>query len=491
MDDGDKTGLAFMYDAVIDSGAQCAVPPDPHVAQDPLVHDPECEPIACGATPLDPVDAWLPPRVATSLLAAGLGTLHELLRHIQRGGRWWSVIPTYGPTKAGRLAELVQGLLGFPPSITLVPSWSVSLAQAASGQRGSNRVQDLECAAGMADDHAAIAAWIDARAGSEPTRRQYRREAERWLLWCMVERHRAMSDANADDCRAYAEFLQDIPDGWISRRKVARLAPGWAPFRGSLTRASQQVAIDTLHAMCEWLVAAHYLARNPWQQVRRHLGARPDPQRAMEGSAFNPEVWQAMLDHLEVQPPGPAVERMRWLLTFGEATGLLAAELLRARVGHLQRTGAGWLISVHGKGGRHRTVPVPRVAMQATDRYLASRGLALDAAPGDTPLLASLTEPNEAPSYPAVYQSFKSFVHGALEHSALHPSERSAAHGAALRWLRHSHATRAAERGVPLDVLQVGLGHADPRRTATYYRTPTEGRQSVMERAFAAAGAIK
>lgn len=490
MDDRDKTRLGFMVEAVIDSGVQRA---DLHETEAPIAPDLECEPFPGAATPSDPVGAWLPPRVAASLAAAGLDTLQDLRRHIQRGGRWWSIIPTYGPTKAGRLAERVQRLLGAPPAITLAPSWSLSLAQAGSagGRPGSNRVQDLGNAAGMVDDHAAIEAWIDARAGSEPTRRQYRREAERWLLWCVVERCRSMSDASADDCCAYAEFLQNIPDCWVSRRKLPRLAPGWAPFRGPLSRASQQVAIDTLHAMCEWLVAARYLVRNPWGQARCHLGARSDPPRAADEQAFIPEVWQALLDHLEAQPPGPAVERMRWLLTFGEATGLLAAELLRARVGHLQRTVAGWLISVQGKGGRHRTVPVPRVAMQATDRYLASRGLDLDSAPAGTPLLASLTAPGEAPSYPAVYQSFKAFVHAALEHCDLHPSQRSATRGAALRWLRHSHATRAAERGVPLDVLQVGLGHADPRRTATYYRTQTERRQSVMERAFAAVGATE
>jgi integrase len=127
--------------------------------------------------------------------------------------------------------------------------------------------------------------------------------------------------------------------------------------------------------------------------------------------------------------------------------------------------------------------------MQATQRYLAGRGFEFDTAPADTPLLASLMEPNEVPSYPALYQSFKAFVHDALEHSGLHPHQRSAARGAALRWLRHSHATRAAERGVPLGVLQEGLGHADPRRTATYYRTQTEQRQQAMEGAFAAAGA--
>jgi hypothetical protein len=49
------------------------------------------------------------------------------------------------------------------------------------------------------------------------------------LLWCVLERGRVLSDASAEDGRAYMDFLAAVPEAWISRRKVARLAPGWAP----------------------------------------------------------------------------------------------------------------------------------------------------------------------------------------------------------------------------------------------------------------------
>ena len=99
------------------------------------------------------------------------------------------------------------------------------------------------------DDRSAIRAWIAARAGSPNTAKQYEREAERFLLWCVIERQRALSDVTAEDCRAYMDFLAAIPDSWISRRRVARLAPGWAPFRGQLTVLSRQLAIDIVHAL--------------------------------------------------------------------------------------------------------------------------------------------------------------------------------------------------------------------------------------------------
>ena len=45
-------------------------------------------------------------------------------------------------------------------------------------------------------------------------------------------------------------------------------------------------------------------------------------------------------------------------------------------------------------------------------------------------------------------------------------------------------ATRAAERGMPADILQENLGQGDPRTTARYFRAQIERRQGAMEKVF-------
>lgn len=127
---------------------------------------------------------------------------------------------------------------------------------------------------------------------------------------------------------------------------------------------------------------------------------------------------------------------------------------------------------------------MPRAAIHATQEYLASRGLALGTAPPATPLLGSLQAPAASIIYGALHESFTRFVRQAFAASTLTPAERDQAAGAALHWLRHTHATRAAERGVPPDVVQAGLGHAVPRMTAAYYRAQIERRQREMEKAI-------
>lgn len=377
------------------------------------------------------------------------------------------------------------------PGSADLPAWVLGRCQVPPGAPGEARRHDGEPGAvarlAATDDRAAVREWIAARAGSGTTATRYQREAERWMLWLVTQRGHALSAATALDCRLYMDHLADLPDDWISRHKAARWAPGWAPFKGSLTAASQAYAVHVLHGLYEWLVRAGYLSGNPWTLVNRKLPATAQPRQAALGPAsraFTPQAWAALNAHLQARPPGPAKARLRWLCTFAEATGLRAAELLAAKLGDLQNTGPGWLIVVVGKGGKGRVVPVPQVAIQATREYLASRGMALTTAAPATPLLGSLQAPAAPITYGALYQSFTLFVRQALAAGTLTPAEREQAAGAALHWLRHTHATRAAERGVPPDVVQAGLGHADPRMTAAYYRAQIERRQREMEKAF-------
>ncbi|MRD49373.1 tyrosine-type recombinase/integrase [Caenimonas koreensis DSM 17982] len=438
-------------------------------------------------SPLDPLDGWLNPELADELLKLGDLTLANLRARIARGGQWWRGLAAYGPTKAARLARYVELLLGEPMD-SRSGAWPLATAQqrltVLSGREGVNRADAGACATEARDDREAVRAWIAARAGSPHTAAQYEREAERFLLWCVIERRKALSDATAEDCRAYMDFIANVPSSWISRRKVARLAPGWAPFRGPLTLASQAVAIAAVHSLFAWLVQARYLVGNPWALVNRKLG--DDPRSAGDdpaGSrAFTPAVWAAIKVHLAQHPNTASAQRLAWLCVFVEATGLRAAELLRARRGDLKPSGTGWLLRVHGKGRKNRTVPVPSSALAATRYYFEARGMDFDSADNEAPLLASLTDPTKAITYRALAETFSRLVKRVIPTLPL--DERRSAERASTHWLRHTHATRAAEREVPLDVLQENLGQSDPRTTARYYRAQIVRRQDAMELAF-------
>lgn len=453
------------------------------------------------AAPTDRIDGWLPAPLAQQLQACGLLLLADLRALITQGGRWWRGLPGTGPIKARRLSELLDMLLGASHPAPAPVSWArlglggtVATAQRLSGAHGANRAPLRAGGTAAANDREAIAAWITNRAGSAYTARQYAREAERFLLFCIVERGKALSDAGVDDCTAYREFLADVPAGWISRRHVARMQPGWAPFKGPLSIASQSLSLTIVNALFAWLVQAHYLAANPWTLVSRRLGDDPSQPAEWAGAgldgsrAFTPSAWKALFHYLDRMPATPAHERLRWMCTFVEATGVRAAELLHARRGDFSQRSAGWVLQVFGKGQRLRTVAVPSAAMRATERYFAARDLDFASAAPEVPLIAALDHPGTPPSYRALYETFTRFVRRALKHSDLPLEERLRAQRASTHWLRHTHATRAAERNVPPDVLQKNLGQSDPRTTARYYAAQIERQQREMERAFGAEG---
>lgn len=434
------------------------------------------------ATQSDSVAGWLAPGIAASLATVDVTTLGDLQRQLALGGRWWRALPGWGPVKAGRVAEQLATLLG-PPRARAWPA-PISAAEPGtlSGRNGANRAGEPPRIDAQ-HDRAAIAAWITARAGSSATALVYEREAERFLLWCVLERGRALSDATADDCRAYMDFVQDVPDRWISKRRVARLAPEWAPFRGPLSIASQGVMLAALHSLFAWLVQARYLQSNPWVLVNRHLGDDPNTNpEDVTSRAFTPAAWAALRAEIVSKAPDASSVRLDWLCTFAEATGLRASELLSRTRKHVVRRGEGWWVQVHGKGRKNRLVPVPSAAMKATRSYFMSRGLRFDDAPEGAPLLASLTDPSAPISYSALAETFGRFVRRAAKR--LPAAERAHAENASAHWLRHTHATRAAEREVPLDVLQANLGQNDPRTTARYYQAQLERRQAEMERVY-------
>jgi integrase len=436
------------------------------------------------AAPTDLIDGWLEPRIAAQLRQAGDLLMGDLQRRIARGGRWWRGLSAVGPRKAERLARHVAMVFG-ETAVVPLPPWQLTRTAQESSALAGCAAPGLATGIEASNDREAVRSWIAARSGSACTSKLYEREAERFMLWCVVERGKAMSSVGAEDCRAYMDFLVDVPERWVSRNRAGRLQPGWAPFKGSLSVASQRVALAALHSLFGWLVQARYLGANPWVLVNRKLGddAGLDDED-VTSRAFTPAAWSAMLERLETEKATLATARLRWLCAFVECTGLRAAELLKATFGHLKPSADGWSLRVHGKGRRNRSVPVPERAMQATRQYLEARGLRLEHAPGHTPLLASLVDPMAPITYSALNETFTRFVRRAVAHSSLPAAEADRAIRGSTHWLRHTHATRSAERAVPPDVLQENMGQSDPRTTARYYRAQLQRRHREAERAF-------
>ncbi|WP_333997578.1 hypothetical protein [Burkholderia gladioli] len=136
------------------------------------------------------------------------------------------------------------------------------------GSAGLNRVPVPAHQAELNTDLQAVRAWIEIRgARSEATRRAYRREAERLLLWAIVAKGKPLSSFNTMDAAEYLERFLDDPqpaERWIGRGRVERLDPGWRPLAGPLSARSRDTARRILTAMGAWLMRQQYLRVNPF-----------------------------------------------------------------------------------------------------------------------------------------------------------------------------------------------------------------------------------
>ncbi|MBV9890936.1 MAG: integrase, partial [Rhizobacter sp.] len=338
----------------------------------------------------DPVAAWFRPEVAALLEASNLFTLSQLVDHINGiGQRWAAPIRAVGSTKAERIVAWLranEATIGVAVGKHVVrPRRAVSeqelhnVVQAATGLRpleklrvpaaldgssGAFRAPQAQCLLPLANDCEAILAWIRSKNSLSPeqvtaarerrrsrhdglaepldwmlylshTQRAYRKEAERFLLWAVLEHGKPLSSMTAQDCAAYWAFVADPQprSRWCGRRYRERWSPLWRPFEGGLSPAAQRQAIAILKSLYGYWVDIGYVVANPWQgiDVPRSRRPRVNPQRSLTDAQ-----WRFVLEQARRGPERCSKRRLRLALALLHATGLRLSEAVAARIEHLE-----------------------------------------------------------------------------------------------------------------------------------------------------------
>ena len=513
----------------------------------------------------DAVAAWLNPGIALRLEAAGLVTLAQLLERINGMGRGWTAsIRGVGAAKAERVVRWLtqhQATIGIAvgshvalprkalyrhelqrvvaPATGVRPLEKLVVPVELDGSRGAFRRPQAHCLLAASNDYEALLAWLRSKAGPTPeqreaakarrrgrdagidgplewlstlshTQRAYRKEAERFLLWAVVERGRALSSMTTEDCVAYRDFLADPQPAsrWCAQRNRERWSPLWRPFEGPLAPSAQRQAVHILKNLYAFWVDKNYAMGNPWSGVAVPRSAQP---RMNTGRSLTMAQWRLVLDEAAQQPDTSTARRLRFALSLLYATGLRLSEAVAARVDHLEWVEyppdaddeahvEGWLLNVVGKGSRLRQVPVPADVVAELSAYLASRGLAPDplaagnvgayllGKASDLGEVAAARQP-EGPDPRAgiaantLYDQLKRFFGqcaGVLERQG---DARGAARlaRASTHWLRHTHASHSIARGTHVEIAQQILGHASLATTTAYVTTEGKRRMKAID----------
>jgi site-specific recombinase XerD len=449
----------------------------------------------------DEVARWLPGRIARSLQSHGIETLAQLTVRIPRRRRWWAAIDGLGQAGARaveqffvahpELTERARALVAIEAPQGIVPWERLQVPGQLDGSRGAFRAPRESCVLAADDDYQAVQAWLGLHE-SDATRRTYRKEAERLILWAIVERNKPLSSLTTEDAVAYRAFLRHpAPRVQWTGPPRPRSSVEWRPFAGALSPRSVAHALSVLGALFRWLIEQRYLLANPFAGIKVRGGGRAGALDASRSFTASEWTWiRTVADALEWSHgwSAPAAQRLRFTLDFGYACGLRGGELVGQTLGQIQTDARGdhWLALV-GKGGKSGRVALPSLARDALDTYLVQRGLPTTRSRWDpsTPILASLAEDNAAITAARMRVVLRGFFETAAR--ALHtdsPATAQKLRRASPHWLRHTHATHALDGGAELVTVRDNLRHASISTTSTYLHGDDAKRASQMESVF-------
>jgi site-specific recombinase XerD len=406
-------------------------------------------------------------------------------------------------------AEWTANMLAPAPARTdIVPLESFLVPHELNGAFGSNRGDRPGISA--RNDLEAIHTWLARHPPGGHTQRAYRKEAERFLLWSVLEAGKALSSLTVEDCISYRNFLwylgrqsdevwaqyYRIPQRrWLGPRGIERLSPLWRPFEGPLSERSQKHALGIVQNLMQWLVDQRYLLHNPLRALP-HL-AKPQTQGIEVSRSLSIAEWTVVKDYLSQMPQDARYYRLRFILALAYSSGCRLSELVALKRKDLKsftRRGEDtlqWEIGVNGKGGKYRTVQLNSHVVNEIRAYFRHRGYdTLSEVPETAPLIAAIPTPNlpggttdDPLSAIRLYRVLKSFFEEVAKFVLVDDLETAVKlRKASTHWLRHTFATHGIHNGMALETVRDLLGHSSLSTTSVYVTTEKDKRSREVEK---------
>jgi len=503
------------------------------------------------------IRGWLDESLSNRLASAGFLTIGSIITHAnQTGYHWYRSAPGLGQTKAQRVIEFLQrheheiGMsltvyaLTPPRDLPKTPKGARPIYLPSSnaeqlntpcfgpvrdglyvppeqldGTRGLNRAPVEKNRSGANNDFEAIQRWL--ATFSEPhqahTLRNYRKEAERLLLWAVSAKGMAFSSMTTGDVVEFRQFLSDPQpyEKWVSERTYERYEPQWRPFvwrrpprsrrplpgaanhddhqrKVGLSPESIRQSLSVCRALCSWLVGQRYLDYNPFLGISK----RKTQIKVNTGRSFSRRQWAYIMHVLDLMDPkNIKTIRLRFILRLAYSTGLRLSEMVSATTDKIiveEDLGGtipdAYFLTVLGKGNEQRSVPLPTSVRQCLADYLLARGLNAEptACEPGTPLIAKLYRTKQGWSLtPAalyhILSKFFDYVATQLPAGQNSEADYRRFFQASTHWLRHTYGTHALSYGADVNIVKENLGHKSLTTTSLYVQPERRMQLEQME----------
>jgi len=345
-------------------------------------------------------------------------------------------------------------------------------------------------------DREAVAAWLNRYRNHAPTTQaNYRREAERLVLW-MEQQGLTLNTLLIEDLDDFLVWLADpqpraawcvvqdpqltdprtikLPARFLDKAKT-QLNPEWRPFLTGLSPSSIAMTRRSLNCLFEYLAGANYVRANLVRLAMRGPGA--SQQVATVTRYLEPVVWDYLQGYVERLPRETDLEvaqyyRIRFLLAWYYLLGLRISEMAKATTAEIIVKHGVLCLHVVGKRNKSADLVLTDDAVAALQEYRISLSKRETPTPGITEPIVFDVHGKRSVTVKSLHAVIKGLFRGAAEEGA--PHVRQVLEQASTHWLRHTAASAMCEEGVPLEVVRDHMRHSDISTTSLYIHTHQE-----------------
>lgn len=345
-----------------------------------------------------------------------------------------------------------------------------------------------DCRIRATNDVEAMERWLDEYFDKPTTYKTYKKEAERFLIWCMYVAHKELRMLDRTNVEDYIEFVRNPTprETWCGPRR--KKSGEWFPFTGPLSDSAIITMLASLNSMMSYLVDARYVEFNPFALVRRKSRFKKKiDERAVliHERILDEEEWQALRSAIEESDESTTLasfkkNRLRFLVSSLFFLGLRIDELQRARFSDCHKINGKWWFFVRGKGDRLGKIPINGQFLHEIMTYRHSLGRTPIPC-GDEPLIHGLDN-NDPLSVRQMSNLIKELAHRASQKfSATSPSHQKLTRFSP-HWLRHLSASRQDKAGIAFTNIRENLRHQNDDTTRMYVHAYDEDRHRDMDK---------
>ncbi|NNM59700.1 MAG: site-specific integrase [Legionellales bacterium] len=369
------------------------------------------------------------------------------------------------------------------------------LTQDLSGETGTNRCTDKKPLIRAQNDYEAIHTWLNEYAHKQTTYQSYRKEAERLLLWCVLQAKKPLSSLNRDDFDIYLAFLDDPqPENvWCKKRGgygVKRGEKGWKPFVGGLSPSAKRTAVSIIKSLMGYLHEARYLDSNPlvlMRSVKHRQQSLEEQKLNIHERILEEDEWHALIQTLDKWPqttPEEKSEKIRLKLLVGLLffLGLRVNDVSTSQWNAFKKINDLWWFYVRGKGDKLGKIPVNNELLNLVIDYRLHFEMPLyPQAEENTPLIVSFRNSAKPIGDRQINQLIKELAKKAAEKFPDNLAKQKKLGKLSPHWFRHQFASIQASLGIAPEQIQENMRHISYLTTQIYIHLNEDSRHRALE----------